>query len=280
MSSNQMELNNMQHQHHEAVMLVPGETTFSLAALEEIVAERDLARIEEAGGLVGLARALKTDLDSGIPESEAHTQWHDRRTMYVLRGPPFAKEKQTRESQKKISFKLCSRSFLAWATFFRYGSNVRTQTKAITQTIIAIWLAKLKDATNLLLAALATVLLVLGIIPAEVLGSTPEEKTANWIDALGIYLAVLVAASVQTINQWASDQQWKALDKSRSSWNVKVIRGGVVTMVSKEEVMVGDVVVLGAGDRIPADGLFINGEGTGTKIFTPILTPSKKKNRV
>jgi P-type Ca2+ transporter type 2C len=145
--------------------------------------------------------------------------------------------------------------------------NIITSKKAISETIFSLWVGSFKDATNVLLAILATVLLVLGIIPAEVLGSTPEEKNSNWIDGLGIYAAVILAATVQTVNQWASDQQWKELDKSRSSWRVKVIRGGVVTMVTKEEVLVGDVVVLGAGDRIPADGLFISGDGTGS--FAP-----------
>lgn len=238
-----VELNQIDSNHHESVVLVPGETTFSLAALEEIFADRDLARIEEAGGMEGLAHALKTDLERGIPQAEAATEWRDRRTMFVcffLSDPTVLKN-----------------------CYFSYGVNSRSEKKAIGQHIFATWVASFKDATNILLAILATVLLVMGIIPAEILGSSPAEKTSNWIDALGIYAAVLIAATVQTINQWASDQQWRDLEKSRSSWNVTVMRGGVVTMVSKEEILVGDVVILGAGDRIPADGLFVSGDGTG-----------------
>jgi hypothetical protein len=84
MSSSQVELSEVDSDGHETVVLVPGETTFSLAALEEIFSERDISRVDEAGGLDGLARALKTDLDKGIPQAEAHTEWKDRRTMYAL----------------------------------------------------------------------------------------------------------------------------------------------------------------------------------------------------
>ena len=45
----------------------------------------------------------------------------------------------------------------------------------------------------------------------------------------------------------------------KDNYAVKVVRGGVARAVTAGEVLVGDLVELVAGDKVPADGIFVEG---------------------
>lgn len=70
-------------------------------------------------------------------------------------------------------------------------------------------------------------------------------------------LAILVAVLVTTLVAWWQDMSSKAqfdsLNKVSDTDLVKVYRGGSVTELPKCDLVVGDVIILGAGDECPAD---------------------------
>jgi len=82
----------------------------------------------------------------------------------------------------------------------------------------------------------------------------------EWYEAVGIAVAILIANTVGVMSenkqgQKAAELKAEALAKER----VKVYRGGVLTEIGINDVVVGDLVCLQAGDKIPADGIIYEG---------------------
>ena len=83
---------------------------------------------------------------------------------------------------------------------------------------------------------------------------------AEWYEPFGILVAILIANGVAAI--FESRQQGKAAALRRAASaaeTAKVIRDGPPQELQADAIVVGDLVVLQAGDRIPADGLLVDG---------------------
>jgi Ca2+-transporting ATPase len=76
------------------------------------------------------------------------------------------------------------------------------------------------------------------------------------IDALMIAIIVLLSASIGFIQEYRSEKALEAMRKLTAP-TANVLRGGVRVEIPSREVVPGDVVLLDAGDRIPADGRLI-----------------------
>ena len=57
----------------------------------------------------------------------------------------------------------------------------------------------------------------------------------------------------------ASDTKYRQLKGSAKKDRCKVYRDGIITILDVDQVVVGDKVLLQAGDKIPADGVLIHG---------------------
>jgi calcium-translocating P-type ATPase len=92
-------------------------------------------------------------------------------------------------------------------------------------------------------------------IGVEVLrGQVQADYQPHYLDGIAILCAVAVASIVATINQARAQKEFRSLSQQRDDISVKVVREGEVKEVSIYEVVVGDVIYLNTGDRIPADG--------------------------
>jgi len=81
----------------------------------------------------------------------------------------------------------------------------------------------------------------------------------HWYEPFGIFIAVTLATLVGTWSELSSENQFQDLQEEASRIYCKVIRGGIVKEVLISEIVVGDLVVLQTGDKIPADGILIAG---------------------
>ncbi|MDO4283387.1 MAG: cation-translocating P-type ATPase [Clostridia bacterium] len=81
----------------------------------------------------------------------------------------------------------------------------------------------------------------------------------EWYDPVGIFVALLLATMVGTISSFRSDNAFKKLQEEAAKIVVKVIRNGHLVEVLSDEVVVGDIVKIEAGDRIPAEGRLVYG---------------------
>mgnify|MGYP004470074017 FL=1 len=81
----------------------------------------------------------------------------------------------------------------------------------------------------------------------------------DFFETIGIAIAVLLATLVSTISEYGSEEAFKKLQNSSSNTLFKVYRNGIVELISINDVVVGDIVLLESGESVPADGKLING---------------------
>ena len=78
-------------------------------------------------------------------------------------------------------------------------------------------------------------------------------------EPIGTIVAILVVATVSAKTGVASDTKYRELKDSTEKDKCKVYRDGLVTVIEVDDVVVGDKVLLQSGDKIPADGVLIDG---------------------
>lgn len=83
---------------------------------------------------------------------------------------------------------------------------------------------------------------------------------AEWFEPVGILIAILVANGVASVSESKQEGKASALKAAENAKEMaKVIRNGELKEIHVDEVVVGDIVYLQAGDKIPADGEVVEG---------------------
>ena len=82
---------------------------------------------------------------------------------------------------------------------------------------------------------------------------------AEIYEPLGTCVAILVVAFVSAKTGVASDTAYRKTKASIKKDLIKTYRDGVLKEVVIDDIVVGDIVVLQSGDKIPADGLVVDG---------------------
>ena len=83
---------------------------------------------------------------------------------------------------------------------------------------------------------------------------------AEIYEPIGTIVAVLIVATVTAKTGVASDAKYRELKGSTKKDTCKVYRNGIITVIEVDDVVVGDKVILQSGDKVPADGLLIEGD--------------------
>ena len=81
----------------------------------------------------------------------------------------------------------------------------------------------------------------------------------DWYETIGILVAILLASFISTISEYGSEAAFKKLQEESSKIKTKVIRDGNIIEINIEEVVTNDIVVLETGDKVPADGVIVEG---------------------
>lgn len=82
---------------------------------------------------------------------------------------------------------------------------------------------------------------------------------ADIYEPMGTIIAVLIVAFVSAKTGVASDTKYRELKDNTKKDQCKVYRNGLVTVIDVDDVVTGDKVLLQSGDKIPADGVLIDG---------------------
>ncbi|CAL5996411.1 Calcium-transporting_ATPase [Hexamita inflata] len=102
------------------------------------------------------------------------------------------------------------------------------------------------------------IILIIASVVSMILTTTViKPKELEWIDSVAILVAVVVVVMVTSCNDYSKEKQFRALNAQKDDKTMKVIRNGSQQEISVYEVVVGDIVVLGVGDQIAADGILI-----------------------
>ncbi len=85
---------------------------------------------------------------------------------------------------------------------------------------------------------------------------------AEWYESVGIAMAVLLATFVSTFSEFKNESAFQKLQGEASLIKCKVYRNGAVGEIPINDITMGDCVLLQSGDKIPADGVIIDGSIT------------------
>ncbi|MCD8072349.1 MAG: calcium-translocating P-type ATPase, PMCA-type [Alistipes sp.] len=121
----------------------------------------------------------------------------------------------------------------------RYGRNELTP--ACREPVWRLFLGKFNDPIIKLLLAAALLSLVVGIVDG------------HYSETIGIICAVLLATCVSFWFEYDARKRFEVLNVVDDRAPVKAIRDGEVVRVPKNEIVVGDVILLESGDEVPAD---------------------------
>ena len=81
----------------------------------------------------------------------------------------------------------------------------------------------------------------------------------DWYETIGIVIAILIASLISTISEYGSEKAFFMMQEEASRVKCRVRRNGSDILISVDDVVVGDIVLLSTGDRIPADGEIVSG---------------------
>mmetsp|Transcript_17025 Transcript_17025/g.41167 ORF Transcript_17025/g.41167 Transcript_17025/m.41167 type:complete len:1074 (+) Transcript_17025:256-3477(+) len=203
--------------------------------IRELMEDKKEADVKKNGGVEGIALKLGSSIKEGISSSSLETR----------------KEK--------------------------YGPNEIERRKPAT--FIQLFIDAMKDVVIMILIVAAVVSIVLGGImcavhlgeqcpkrliwqndPIDLTKETHEgELCVEWLDGVAIIGAVLIVGGVTALNNYKSEQQFRLLQAKQDDALVIVHRDNVVSQVNVVAVVVGDIVTVATGAKIPADGILIHG---------------------
>ncbi len=143
-----------------------------------------------------------------------------------------------------------SRRGLSYAEAIRsreeHGANILTKQKK--KSTLRIFLSNLGDPIiRILLGALALNLIL-------------SFRGSDWIETLGIGVAIFLATLISTLSEQGSEKAFSQLSAESEKILCRVRRDGEIKTLPISDIVVGDVVLLSAGEQIPADGLLFSGE--------------------
>ena len=84
-------------------------------------------------------------------------------------------------------------------------------------------------------------------------------RTADWFETAGIAAAVFIATAVSTLSEYGSETAFRKLQEEAAGISCRIKRKDGVHLLPIEEAVVGDIILLQAGERIPADGILVSG---------------------
>ncbi len=127
----------------------------------------------------------------------------------------------------------------------RYGTNEITKQKQ--NTFMHLLLESLGDPIiKILLIALAIKVVVLF-------------RDFDWYETIGILIAIFLASFISSISEYGSEKAFSRLQEEQLKTKAKVRRSGKILEIPSSEIVVGDIVMLSSGDKVPADGYLVKG---------------------
>ncbi len=127
----------------------------------------------------------------------------------------------------------------------RFGSN--TFSKRKSKSFLRCFFENLGDPViKILLAALVINLFLVF-------------RGGDVIETIGIGISVFLATFISTLSERGSENAFRRLEEECSHTSVRVLRDGSICQLPIEDIVVGDIIYLSAGEQVPADGFVISG---------------------
>jgi len=125
---------------------------------------------------------------------------------------------------------------------------------------------KFQDPTIIILIVAAILSLLVAFLEKFVLG----HPDASFVDSIGIIFAIALATLASFFSELKSAKEFELLNKVKDDILIDVLRSSEVHEVSIHDLVVGDVVLVALGDKVPADGIVV--ESFGLLIDQSVMT--------
>lgn len=152
----------------------------------------------------------------------------------------------------------------------QYGANVLTRKKP-ESLARRIWNAA-KEPMIIMLIMAGLIALAVNIIK----GVTGGES--DYLEVVGIFAAISLSVIITVAMEGRSAKAFEALSEISNNTVVKAMRDGNIVMLNQEDIVVGDILLLSTGDKIPADGRLLDSTGltADESALTGESVPAKK----
>jgi len=220
----------------------------SAQTLMKMVEERNSALLhKELGGCQALCSLLHTDAKRGIlnvpeqPYEEVIAARHQQQQQqqqgdaFVSVGDP---DDPTRIEQ---SLELRRKAF--GANKFKYPPP---------KSFFYLMFRACQEITVLILAIAATVSLTIGLAVEE------NRNEYGYIEGLAIVIVLIIIVMVQASIDYSKEKKFRHLNSVKDNYNVHVVRNAQTVQLPMEELVVGDIMKVSAGDKIAADCVIVD----------------------
>lgn len=127
----------------------------------------------------------------------------------------------------------------------KYGSNKLESSS--NNSFIRLLLESLSDPIiKILLIALAIKIIFLF-------------KDFDWFETIGILIAIFLASFISSLSEYGSNKAFEKLQSVNNNQKCKAYRNNKLSIISFEDIVVGDIIKISSGDRLPSDGIIIKG---------------------
>ena len=126
----------------------------------------------------------------------------------------------------------------------KYGANAMTP--PAREPLWKQYLEKFNDPIIKILLLAVIVSMIVSIV-----------RSSGFLDTIGIIVAILLSTGISFFNEYRSSKEFDVLNAHRDDVAIKVIRNGYPASIPSRDIVVGDLVLLEAGDALPADGWLI-----------------------
>ena len=156
----------------------------------------------------------------------------------------------------------------------QYGENALTRRKP-DSLLKRLWDAATEPMLLMLIAA-GLIALAVNIVRRVTGGE------ADFLECVGVFVAIALSVVISVVMEGRSAKAFEALSKINADMTVRAVRDGQTVTLQSAHLAVGDVVLLSAGDKVPADGRLL--ESTALQVDESALTgesfPVKKDSQL
>jgi Ca2+-transporting ATPase len=126
----------------------------------------------------------------------------------------------------------------------RFGDNSFPETPM--ESYLSMLLGALSDPVLLILIAAAAVSFAVGIYQ--------HGAEEGWVEGGAIFIAVFLVSNIAAANDYSKQLQFQELENTSSKdERCSALRDGAIELINPKDLVVGDVLVMQAGDQVPAD---------------------------
>ena len=130
----------------------------------------------------------------------------------------------------------------------QFGENILTPPQK--EPLWKLFLEKFTDPIIIIL--LVALILSAGVSVYQY--SIGVEGASIFLEPVGILVAIILATGIGFGFEVSANKKFEVLNKVNDDTQIKVIRNGNITQIAQKDIVVGDIVLLETGEKVPADG--------------------------